>query len=273
MSELKQGTIISVASRKGGVGKTTVTRNLSDQLAKMGYKVLVVDADSQGNLSLSYGCPKTQKPEGSLYDLLWDVANDQPEQQYIKCIQSHEGVDIIPCNESLAALEMYLVTALDREKLLSYVLDGLRGKYDFIFIDCGPSLGLITINALTASDKVLIVTNLEEDANVGAELLIQSIQRVRKKLNPKLDVEGILINMAVRRSILGTQILREIQETYGNIIPVYSTRIPQTTEIGKARKAQKSVTDFSPSSKAADSFRIFCKEFIRKGGYTDGCRS
>ena len=260
--------IISVASRKGGVGKTTVTRNLSDQLARMGYRVLVVDTESQGNLSLSYGCPKCLQSEVTLYHLIWRAANDQSQTDF--CIQTHDGVDLIPCNESLAALEMYLVTALDREKLLSHVLEDLRERYDFIFLDCGPSLGLMTINALTASDKVLIVTNLEEDASVGAELLIQSIQKVRKKLNPGLGVEGILINMAVKRSLLGLQILREIEEVYDSVIPIYSARIPRTAEIGKARKVHKSVNAFSPGSKAAESFRIFCNEFLRKGGYTDG---
>lgn len=259
--------VIAIASRKGGVGKSTTARNLGYYLAKQGYRVLIADTDSQGNLSTGFGEPKTAMTAGTLVEPMWAVMQDEPIPPNSSFIKHNGKLSYIPCNESLAALELQMVGIIQREYILANAIESLKEAYDFVLLDCGPSLGLMTVNALVASDSVLIVSSPEEDSNTGAELLVKSIQKVRSNLNRSLVVEGILMNMVVERSTLSRDMLQKAQDTFGEAINIYDTKIPRTLQIGKAKAEQKSIFEYSPKSKAAIAFESFGKEFLLNGGY------
>lgn len=264
MNECK---VISIASRKGGVGKSTTARNLGYYLAKQGYRVLIADTDSQGNLSTGFGEAKAANAAGTLVEPMWAVMQNEPIPLSENFIKHNEKLSYIPCNESLAALELQMAGVIQREYILRNVLESIKETYDFALLDCGPSLGLMTVNALAASDSVLIVSSPEEDSNTGAELLVKSIQQVRRNLNKTLTVEGILMNMVVERSTLSRDMLQKALDTFGEAINIYDTKIPRTLQIGKAKAEQKSIFEYSPKSKAAIAFERFGKEFLLNGGY------
>lgn len=266
---MHENKIISIASRKGGVGKSTTARNLGYYLAEQGYRVLIADTDSQGNLSTGFGEPKTATTAGTLVEPMWAVMQDEPVPSNESFIKHSGKLSYIPCNESLAALELQMVGIIQREYILSNALESIKSAFDFILLDCGPSLGLMTVNALVASDSVLIVSSPEEDSNTGAELLVKSIQQVRKNLNKRLSVEGILMNMVVERSTLSRDMLKRAQDTFGEVINIYDTKIPRTLQIGKAKSEQKSIFEYAPRSKASIAFESFGREFLLNGGYTN----
>lgn len=274
MSESK---IISIASRKGGVGKSTTARNLGYYLAEQGYHVLIVDTDSQGNLSTGFGEQKTATTAGTLAEPMWAVMQDEPAPSNESFIKHSGKLSYTPCNESLAALELQMVGIIQREYILVNSLESIKSAYDFILLDTGPSLGLMTVNALVASDSVLIVSSPEEDSNTGAELLVKSIQHVRRNLNKSLTVEGILMNMVVERSTLSRDMMQRAQDTFGEVINIYDTKIPRTLQIGKAKAEQKSIFEIRNSNskncytkcKASIAFENFGREFLLNGGYSN----
>lgn len=259
--------IIAAANRKGGVGKTTVSLNLGYALAEQGYRVLLVDFDSQANLSKGLGITEPAKDENTISQPMWaDMRDLEPPEKnsYIK----HRGkLDFISCNETLSVLELEMVGAMRREYILSNILDELRPDYDFILIDCGPSLGVLTVNALMAADSVLIVSTPESDSNEGTKLLVKSIQLVRKKYKHLIEVDGILMNMVVDRMILTREMLEETKRDFGEVVKVFETVIPRTSQFGRAKKAQQSIFEFASKGKGAAAIADFCKEFLKSGGY------
>lgn len=268
---MSKSKIISVASRKGGVGKSTTARNLGYYLAEQGYNVLIVDIDSQGNLSAGFGESKTVNQAGTIVEPMWAVMQDEHVTSNASFIKHSGKLSYIPCNESLAALELQMVGIIQREYILSNALEKIKSAYDFVLLDCGPSLGLMTVNALVASDSVLIVSSPEEDSNTGAELLVKSIQKVRRNLNKSLKVEGILMNMVVERSTLSRDMMQRAQDTFGEVINIYDTKVPRTLQIGKAKVEQKSIFEHDPKSRAAIAFENFGREFLLNGGYSNEC--
>lgn len=265
---MKDCKIIAAANRKGGVGKTTVTLNLGYALAESGYHVLLVDFDSQANLSKGLGIAEPANDENTICQPMWADMRDFDPPDKDSYIKHHGKIDFISCNETLSVLEMEMVGAMRREYILSNILEELRPDYEFIFVDCGPSLGVLTVNALMASDSVLIVSTPESDSNEGTKLLVKSIQLVRKKYKHMIEVDGILMNMVVERMILTREMLEETKKDFGEAVTMFQTVIPRTSQFGRAKKAQQSIFEFASKGKGAAAFYDFSKEFLAEGGYT-----
>jgi len=249
------GKIISVANQKGGVGKTTTTVNLSTILAKRGKRVLLIDTDPQGNATSGLG---VEKEDGlSTYDLLIDDTNaDEIIQK-----TSIKNLDICPSNMNLAGAEVQLVSMMSREQRMKEKLDTVKNEYDYILIDCPPSLGLITLNAFTASDSVLIPVQCEYYALEGLGQLLNTIELVRKHLNKNLYIEGALLTMYDIRTNLANQVVREVKKFFQN--KVYKTVIPRNVRVSEAPSYGMPITIYDPKSKGAKSYEKFTKEFLK----------
>lgn len=249
------GRIISVANQKGGVGKTTTTVNLSAILAKKGKKVLLIDADPQGNATSGIGLEKDV--ELSTYDLLIS------DELAVKIIRKTEvnNLYICPSNMNLAGAEVQLVSMMSREQRLKEKLDEVKEKFDFIFIDCPPSLGLITLNSFTASDSVLIPVQCEYYALEGLGQLVNTIELVKKHLNKSLHVEGALLTMYDIRTNLSNQVVKEVKKYFGN--RVYKTVIPRNVRVSEAPSYGLPITIYDPNSKGSRSYEKLGKEFLK----------
>ena len=249
------GKIIAVANQKGGVGKTTTTVNLSTILAKRGKKVLLIDTDPQGNATSGLGVEK--ESELSTYDLLIsDVAAEDVIQE-----TAIKNLSISPSNMNLAGAEVQLVSMMSREQRMKEKLDVIRDDYDFILIDCPPSLGLITLNAFTASDSVLIPVQCEYYALEGLGQLLNTVELVKKHLNKSLYVEGALLTMYDIRTNLANQVVREVKRFFQN--KVYKTVIPRNVKVSEAPSYGMPITIYDPKSKGAKSYEKFTKEFLK----------
>ena len=247
------GKIISIANQKGGVGKTTTSVNLSTILAKKGKKVLMIDADPQGNASSGVGVDR-EDIELSIYDIL---INDTPVENVVIKTKI-KNLDICPSNINLAGAEVELVSVMSREHRLKEKLDLIKDEYDFIIIDCPPSLGLITLNAFTASDSVLIPVQCEYYALEGLGQLLNTISLVKKHLNKSIEVEGALLTMYDIRTNLSNQVVKEVKKYFND--KVYKNVIPRNVE---APSYGMPISIYDPRSKGAKSYEKFVKEFIK----------
>lgn len=249
------GKIIAVANQKGGVGKTTTTVNLSTILAKRGNKVLLIDTDPQGNATSGLGVEK--ESEFSTYDLLiTDVTMENIIQE-----TAIKNLKICPSNINLAGAEVQLVSMMSREQRMKEKLDLIKDDFDYILIDCPPSLGLITLNAFTASDSVLIPVQCEYYALEGLGQLLNTIELVRKHLNKGLYVEGALLTMYDIRTNLSNQVVKEVKRYFEN--KVYKTVIPRNVRVSEAPSYGMPITIYDPHSKGAKSYEKFTKEFLK----------
>ena len=249
------GKIISVANQKGGVGKTTTTVNLSTILAKKGKKVLLIDADPQGNATSGLGLEKDLEP--STYDIL--VNDTELEEAMQKTII--KNLLICPANMDLAGAEVELVSMMSREQRLKEKVDIIKEKFDYILIDCPPSLGLITLNAFTASDSVLIPVQCEYFALEGLGQLLNTINLVKKHLNKSIKIEGALLTMYDIRTNLSNQVVKEVKKYFEN--KVYKTVIPRNVRLSEAPSYGMPITEYDPRSKGAKSYMKFAKEFLK----------
>ena len=249
------GKIIAIANQKGGVGKTTTAVNMSTILAKKGKKVLLIDTDPQGNATSGLGVEK--EVEFSTYDLL---ISDVPAEDIIEKT-SIKNLSICPSNMNLAGAEVQLVSMMSREQRMKEKLDVIKKNYDFILIDCPPSLGLITLNAFTASDSVLIPVQCEYFALEGLGQLLNTVELVRKHLNKNLYIEGALLTMYDIRTNLATQVVKEVKKFFQN--KVYKTVIPRNVRVSEAPSYGVPITIYDPKSKGAKSYEKFTKEFIK----------
>ena len=221
-----RGTIIALSNQKGGVGKTTTCANLGIGLAMEGKKVLVVDADPQSSLSISLGYPQPDQLPVTITDLMKKVILDKPITEGEGILHQKEGVDLLPASIELAGLEASMVNVMSRETILRQVLNEIGKPYDFILLDCMPSLGMLTINALAAADSVLIPVQAHYLPAKGLEQLLQTISKVRRQINPDLRIEGILLTMVDSRTNYAHDISNLIRETYGGKLKVFATDIP-----------------------------------------------
>ena len=249
------GKVISVANQKGGVGKTTTTVNLSTLLAKKGKKVLLIDTDPQGNATSGLGI--TKEVELSVYDILvGDTEFDETIQE-----TAIKNLSVCPSNISLAGAEVELVSMMSREQRLKTKLDVIKDRYDYILIDCPPSLGLITLNAFTASDSVLIPVQCEYFALEGLGQLLNTVNLVKKHLNKNLEIEGALLTMYDARTNLSNQVVKEVKKYFED--KVYKTVIPRNVRLSEAPSYGMPISVYDPRSKGAKAYEKFTKELLK----------
>ena len=253
-----QTKVMAIINQKGGVGKSTTAINLSAALGEMGKQVLLVDLDPQGNSSSGLGIEKS-RVEHCVYDVL---LNDVPVEDVI-IPDVCEGLDVIPATINLAGAEVELVAEMARENRLRDSVGSLRGKYDYVFIDCPPSLGLLTVNALVAADKLLIPIQCEFYALEGVTKLLDSMKRVKTRLNPSLDIFGVLLTMYDGRTTLSKQVVEEVRNYFGKL--VFDTLMPRTVKLSEAPSFGQPITQYDPSGKGAQSYVDLAKEVINRG--------
>ena len=253
-----QTKIMAIINQKGGVGKSTTAINLSAALGELGKQVLLVDLDPQGNSSSGLGIEKSQV-NNCIYDVL---LNDVPIEEVI-IPDVCEGLDLVPATINLAGAEVELVAEMARENRLKDAVGSLRGKYDYVFIDCPPSLGLLTVNALVAADKLLIPIQCEFYALEGVTKLLDSMKRVKTRLNPTLDIYGVLMTMYDGRTTLSRQVVEEVRAYFGRL--VFETQIPRTVKLSEAPSFGQPITLYDPSGKGAQSYMSLAKEVIARG--------
>ena len=251
------GRIIAIANQKGGVGKTTTAVNLGTCLAELKKKVLLADCDPQGNATSGFGINKSEL-EKTIYDVLINNADAHDVIQ-----TTNYRVDLLPSNIELAGAEIELVAALSRETRLKRALAHVREEYDYIFVDCPPSLGLLTLNALAAADSVLMPIQCEFYALEGVSQLMNTIQLVRNNLNPELAVEGVLMTMFDSRTNLSMQVVHEVRKSFGDA--VYKAMIPRNVRLSEAPSYGEPILSYDRRSKGSEEYMNLAKEVIKRG--------
>ena len=258
----KQATIMAIVNQKGGTGKTTTCENLGVGLAMEGKKVLLVDTDPQASLTICLGHPVPDQLSPTLSDMMGKILLEQPIAPGEGILHHPEGVDLMPANIELSGLEVSLVNAMSRETILRQYLDTVKQNYDFILLDCMPSLGMLTVNALAAADNVLIPVQAAYLPAKGLEQLLQTINKVRRQINPKLRIEGILLTMVDSRTNYAKDISSIIRENYGGKLKVYKTDIPRSVRAEEISAAGTSIFKHDPKGKVAEAYRILTREMI-----------
>ena len=258
-----KATVIAVVNQKGGTGKTTTCENLGIGQANEGKKVLLVDTDPQGSLTISMGNPRPDDLPVTLTDLMAKIMQDQPPLPKEGILSHEEGVDLVPANITLSGLEVSLVNAMSRETILKQYLETVKGQYDYILLDCMPSLGMLTVNALTASDQVLIPVQANYLSAKGLEQLLQTVNKVKRQINPKLRIEGILLTMVDSRTNYAKEISSLIRDTYGSKLKVYDADIPRSVRAAEISAEGVSIFKHDPGGKVAEAYRSLTKEVLQ----------
>ncbi len=250
------GKIVAFANQKGGVGKTTTCINLAAYVAAMGKKVLVLDLDPQGNATSGLGIDEKNKDLKTIYDL---ISGEYTVQEVIQQTLL-EGLDILPSTVDLAGAEIEMIQMPQREKIIKGILDSVRDSYDFIMIDCPPSLGLITVNALTACNSVIIPMQCEYYPLMGITQLMNTIRLIKFHLNPTIDIEGVVMTMKDKRSNLTTEVSDEILKFFGK--KVFFTYIPRNIRLAEAPSHGEPILIYDPNSKGAEAYLSLAEEFL-----------
>ena len=257
--------IIAIANQKGGVGKTTTTSNLGIGLAKQGKKVLLIDADAQGSLTASLGYTEPDTLEVTLATIMGDLINDEEVEPTEGILHHEEGIDLMPGNIELSGLEVSLVNVMSREMILRSYIEIVRENYDYILIDCMPSLGMITINALACADSILIPVQAAYLPVKGLQHLIKTVGKVKRKMNPKLEIEGILLTMVDSRTNYAKDISSMLKDAYGSSVRIFTNIIPISVRAAEISAEGVSIYKHDPKGKVAAAYDSLTKEVLADG--------
>ena len=254
--------VIAIANQKGGTGKSVTACNLGIGLVRSGKRVLIIDADSQGSLSASLGVEEPDELDIALHTIIGKIVNDEEFDVDLGIMHHEEGVDFLPCNIELAGLEQSLINVISREHILKNYINMQADRYDYIIIDCMPSLGVVTINALTAADTVLIPVQASYLPIKGLQQLLVTIGKVRRHLNPSLTIEGILFTMVDARTNFSRNIIEKLKEAYGENVDFFSTDIPKSVRAEETTAEGKSIYSYDPKGKVSKAYEELVKEVL-----------
>ena len=254
--------VISISNQKGGTAKSTTAVNLGIGLAREGKRVLLLDCDPQGSMTISLGFSEPDDMEVTLSTLMMRVVNEEELHIEDAILHHEEGVDLIPSNIELSALEISMVNVMSRETILRQLLDEVKDCYDYVILDCMPSLGMVTINALACADSVLIPVQAAYLPVKGLQQLIKTIGRVKRQLNPKLEIEGILLTMVDNRTNYAKEISQLVYDSYISAVKVFDTQIPISVRTAEASLEGSSIYKYDPKGKASVAYKVLTKEVL-----------
>ena len=263
--------ILGIANQKGGVGKTSLALNLGVSLARMGYRVLTVDADAQANLTMALGCQQPDELPITLPHIMNEIINNgfKPEQSELirnrEYILHSQGIDFIPSNIELAGIENLLINTMSRENVLKKFINYIKDDYDWILCDTMPSLNFVTINVLNAANKIIIPTQPEFFSAKGLELLLSTIKKIKETLNPNLEIEGVLVTMYDNRLNFHREVVNIITDAYSKYFRIFDTKIPKSIKVTETQARSVSIFEHDPNGRIAESYLKFAKELIAHG--------
>ena len=258
-----KATVIACVNQKGGTGKTTTCENLGAGLVMNGKKVLLVDFDPQASLSISLGYPNPEELPVTIADMMKKVVDEKEIRPGEGILHHEEGMDLMPSSIELSGMEVSLVNTISRETVLKEYLESVKRDYDFVLLDCSPSLGMLTINAMAAADTLLIPVQASYLPAKGLEQLLQTVNKVRRQINPRLKIEGILLTMVDARTNDAKEISELIRNAYGGKIKVYDTEIPRSVRASEISKEGTSIFKHDPGGKVADAYRELTREVVK----------
>lgn len=254
--------VISISNQKGGTAKSTTAVNLGIGLAREGKKVILMDCDPQGSMTISLGFSDPDAMEVTLATLMTRVVNEEELHVEDAILHHEEGIDLIPANIELSELEVSMVNVMSRETILRQLIEEIKDSYDYCILDCMPSLGMVTINALACADSVLIPVQAAYLPVRGLQQLIKTIGRVKRQLNPKLEIEGILLTMVDNRTNYAKEIAQLVYDSDSSAVKVFETKIPISVRTAETSLEGSSIYKYDPKGKAADAYRVLTKEVL-----------
>ena len=255
--------VIAITNQKGGVGKTTTTVNLGIGLQRAGKRVLLIDSDPQGSLSISLGIEKPDNLTISLATILDKIMTEEPFEPKEGILHHKEGIDFLPGNIDLSGSEVSLINTMNRERVLKQYLDAVKEQYDYVLLDCMPSLGILIVNALVAADSVLIPVQTQYLSAKGLEQLLRTVNKVRQKINPRLAIEGILMTMVDNRTNYAKEIGDLLREAYGSKLNVFQTHIPHSVRASESSAEGVSIFMHDPKGKVASAYQMLTEEVLQ----------